>query len=143
MNTNTIDKILGEFPSFLGAYPADLHCLPVILNYPSGLVVNSDSCDSPGAHWVAIYFKNRGKCFYFDSYGLPPLLKSHRDFIYRYSKTVDYNCFTVQGPLSITCAGHSIFFLTKIFQGYTMEATMRFYSNDLEINDNMIYSLYF
>ena len=26
----------------------------------------------PGEHWIAVYFKNRGRGEYFDSYGLPP-----------------------------------------------------------------------
>ena len=143
MNTNTIEMHLKKFPEFLGAFPADIHCLPEILNYPSGLVVNSDSCEFPGAHWVSIYFKNKNTCYFFDSYGLPPILKSHRDYIYKYSKYIDYNCLSVQGPLSVTCGGHSIFFLTKIFEGYSMDSTMKFYSNDILKNDSMIYKMYF
>ena len=143
MNTNIIENYLRKFPAFLGAFPADLHCLPIILNYPSGLIVNSDSCNFPGAHWIAIYFKSSRKCYFFDSFGMPPILKSHRDYIYRYSEKMDYNSFTVQGPLSVTCGGHSIFFLTKMLEGYTMDSIMKFYSNDISKNDAMIYRMYF
>ena len=92
---------------------------------------------------MSIYFKNKNTCYFFDSYGLPPILKSYRDYIYKYSKHVNYNCFPVQGPLSVTCGGHCIYFLTKIFEGYSMDDAMKFYSNDPFKNDAIIYKMYF
>ena len=36
MNENDILNIMKEFPKipYLGTFPSDLHCLPVINNYP-------------------------------------------------------------------------------------------------------------
>ena len=56
-------------PHFGGVYPRD--------RLPSGstrrsFVVNTDTSDRPGEHWVCIHFGEDGVAEYFDSYGLPP-----------------------------------------------------------------------
>ena len=44
-----------------------------IPSYPSAYVINSETHDQPGEHWVAVYFDQHGRGEYFDSYGLPSL----------------------------------------------------------------------
>jgi len=69
MNTLEINNSLKKFKTFLGAFPKDK--LPKTRK-PCGLIINTDSSNNPGEHWVAIYTDNN--CSeYFDSFGLPPL----------------------------------------------------------------------
>ena len=41
-------------------------------SYPIAYVINSDTSDKKGEHWVVVYFDKNRRGEYFDSYGLPP-----------------------------------------------------------------------
>ena len=43
-------------------------------SYPSAYVINSDTSDKKGEHWVAVYFDKNRRGEYFDSYELPPAI---------------------------------------------------------------------
>lgn len=53
-----------------GVFPSDK--LPVVNNYPSALITNTDSHDQPGTHWIAMYFVTPDESEFFDSYRFPP-----------------------------------------------------------------------
>ena len=57
MNGNDILNIMKEFPKipYLGTFPSDLHCLPVINNYPSFFISNNDPHYKTGSHWTCFY----------------------------------------------------------------------------------------
>ena len=81
MSTIEIEKAICQDPSaeaiFIGVFAQDR--LPNIVKYPCAMVWHRDLADQPGEHWVAVYFDERGKGEYFDSYGLepPPKFKSY------------------------------------------------------------------
>jgi hypothetical protein len=89
---------------FHGVYAADT--LPKTFSKPAAFIVNTDKQDSPGQHWVAMYIDNIGNCEYFDSYGIPPYIPDHINFIRKHGKrSVVYNKSSLQGLDSSVC-GH-------------------------------------
>ena len=68
MLSNEIKKFLAKEKHFMGCYPCDkLPTFPKKL--PRSLIVNTDSVQRPGDHWVALVFTEK-ECFYFDSFGV-------------------------------------------------------------------------
>ena len=43
-------------------------------SFPYAYVINFDTSDKKGEHWVVVYFDKNRKGEYFDSYGLPPAI---------------------------------------------------------------------
>lgn len=74
-------------------------------------IVNLDSINGPGTHWVA-YCKKRDSVYYYDSFGdLPPptelinYLGSKSTIYYNYLKYQNYNSF-ICGQLCLTFLHH-------------------------------------
>ena len=72
MDSIQIEKLLWAnswtHKQFLGCFAADQ--LPAKFEkFPCCLIINLDTRNNPGSHWVAAYIKNESKCYYFDSYG--------------------------------------------------------------------------
>ena len=68
MNTREINHILktdGKTKGiFEGVYPSDrLHFTSV--PRPSAFVINLDTSDKVGSHWVAVYYDGRGNADFF------------------------------------------------------------------------------
>jgi len=83
MDSNEITREMLGYKNFIGVFPRDK--LPLKLKRPCGLVINTDSAQEPGEHWVAIYLLRNGKGEYFDPFGLPPLHKDLTKFMYKQS----------------------------------------------------------
>ena len=110
MDDFTINKILLSNKvtkdSFIGVFSSDT--LPSYAQ-TSYYVVNLDSSQQPGSHWIAIkisesIYKNE----YFDSYGLGPPTVGFKKFM-RYNCT--YNSKRLQHSLSTTCAQWCIYYI--------------------------------
>ena len=79
LTTSIINAKLRKLDCFVGTYPRDM--LPKTLHQSTAaLVINTDTSDKPGQHWVAIYISN-GHGEYFDSFGLLPLTADIYDFL--------------------------------------------------------------
>ena len=69
--------------------------------YPSGLIANRDPNNTPGQHWVAMFFPDEeDKEEFFDSYGLPPNLYTSR-----------FTKFLVSHPGDTVCGYYCMFYL--------------------------------
>jgi hypothetical protein len=100
------DPIVGSI--FRGVYPIDV--LPAISSYPSAIVVNTDKHDQPGSHWVGLYFDDKEKCEFFDSFGRAPI--GHlKDYILNNSSSFTWNNTQVQQMFTTTCGQFTIFFI--------------------------------
>ena len=93
---------------FLGVFPRD--CLPKsVPNYPCTLIINTDTKNLPGKHWVAIYISSYKEGEYFDSFGHEPP-QDIAIWLNRFSlKWKKVNVSLLQNPLSVQC-GHFVLF---------------------------------
>ncbi|KAF4522353.1 hypothetical protein B566_EDAN011073 [Ephemera danica] len=64
--------------------------LPNVFEKPAIFIVNTDKAGAPGQHWVSIYISKKGHCEYFDSFGMPPYIPAHVDFINRHKVPKPY-----------------------------------------------------
>lgn len=77
--------------------------LPMKLNRNESAIVNLDSSDGPGTHWVA-YKKRNNLVTYFDSYGTLPPPKELVTY-FNNSSLIQYNYNRYQPYNSVKC-GH-------------------------------------
>lgn len=98
---DVVEQYEHKYPEFLflGAVPADFEDIPVLgisnLNFDElkkqnktkiGMVINLDTSDKSGSHWVALYTDlDKNQIYYFDSVGKKPY-KLTRKFINRILK---------------------------------------------------------
>ena len=136
MDTLEIEQVLSYDahvkPQWGGVF-ANNH-LPLDVNYPSALVVNTDPCTEPGEHWVAIYFTPDVQGEYFDSYGLPPTSKVKR-FLGKKAWHVIYNGVQLQGLVSSTCGHYCLFYLLHRCRNYSMADIVNMFGSDTAQND--------
>ena len=64
---------------FKGVFAADN--LPKYFTRPAAFVVNTDKHNLPGSHWIAMFIDQKNTCFFFDSFGMPPTVEDHVNFI--------------------------------------------------------------
>lgn len=106
-----IVKYTRDIPYFRGVYMRDT--LPKKPRRIECAILNLDTSDNPGTHWVA-YVKLNNYCEYFDSFGnlRPPLELTHYlngfSIIYNYDKFQSYN--------SVNCGHLCIKFLRKFWK---------------------------
>jgi len=92
LNTNNIDQVMAQYETkypdykFLGAVPIDFDELEDYgirnLNFKKmmdggksklGIIFNTDPHYKSGQHWIGMFADlQKGVCYFFDSYGLPP-----------------------------------------------------------------------
>jgi hypothetical protein len=96
---------LRNVPSFLGVYPSDL-LPPHAITRPGTVTINAGPQTRSGSHWFAIRLEPiSSNAFYFESYGLPPLVPAFQSFLRRTSSVWEYNKTQLQGLTSTVC-GH-------------------------------------
>lgn len=74
-------------------------------------VINLDSSENPGTHWVA-YAKYRNYIEYFDSYGN---LRPPTEFIEYIGPNIHYNCNNIQRNHPYNCGHLCIQFLKRFW----------------------------
>jgi hypothetical protein len=118
MDTAQILCTLKDVPSFLGVYPSDI--LPPSITRPTTLIVNTDPHTASGTHWLAIHLQPRSYSgYFFDSYGLPPLIPSILTFLRRTCSVWEYNTTQLQGWTSTVCGEYCCLFALFIHRGYS------------------------
>lgn len=106
------DKILNKMKTrkifhFIGCYPVDR--LPTVISLPCSLIINLDTSDLPGSHWVAVYINKSRHAFYFDSYGSPPTVQITKWL--KQFKSFSYNKKCFQSIFSKNCGFYCIYFI--------------------------------
>lgn len=94
---------------FLGVFPLDK--IPYI-DVNKALIVNTQSCNLKGEHWLAVYVKPE-KIYAFDPMGFyyPPLLISKLQSLLM---PIEYNKIRYQSPLTKTCGQHCLAWLKSM-----------------------------
>lgn len=126
---------------YVGTYAADT--LPYYISQrPALLVVNNQKISQPGEHWVAIFLNHRSAC-YFDSYGRPPSVSHHIQFLKRNCLTWTYNGRVLQSIGSSVCGKYSVSFLFFAAHHVTMEDFVKtFFTSDTVKNDRVVQNIY-
>ena len=93
---------------FRGVYAADE--LKKIKVVPGIYIINCDTSNLPGSHWICIYFSPMMQGYYFDSYGIPPYIPQHKYFLIKNSKHCwKYNKVELQSLDSSVCGRFASF----------------------------------
>ena len=113
-----------------------------VTQYPSAFIVNTDSCDEPGTHWVAFYFESENKAQFFDSYGSPPALLSKNFPMFLKNNCWDnitYNQKCLQGLDSKVCGEYCMHYILQRCRGFSSEHVIncQFTENSV-INDHLV-----
>lgn len=119
-------------PHFLGVFPAD--GLPSCLPDTCYFILNTDTSDKPGQHWVA-GARIKGVSYYFDSYGITP--SDWNEFwrplnrFKRSAKDLQQDTSTIRGDACLN-------FLKHMASGRSYESFIaQFDENDDRGNDRM------
>ncbi len=101
MNSSEIEEYCKNVQSFSGVFAVDHPHLKGNMKENESCVINLDTMDSQGTHWVCIV--NRGiDCCYFDSFGIIPDKRVIK-YMETSRKNVLYNTAQLQDIKSITC----------------------------------------
>lgn len=139
-STQIADILLSDKwtePIFQGVYAANT--LPRHVQLPALLVVNTDTSEREGTHWVAMYISAFGRGEFFDSFGFPPIIPQHRHFMDNNCSSWTYNTVQLQGIDSSVCGEYCVLFLTHRARGLSMEEFLWFFSvGDESVNDLLV-----
>ena len=93
--------------NFKGVYPIDL--IPENLDYPSLIVVNLDSSEKKGSHWVVLHYISNHIVEHFDSIGRKP--EEHIiSILFKKILTYKYNHKRLQSLYTNTCGLFCLFY---------------------------------
>lgn len=104
---------------FVGVFSADR--LPPIRE-ETALIVNTDTHDEEGSHWLALYVQNKDTLEFFDSFGLPPSV--YKPFISRYASqfsNLKYNEIPFQSLTSNVCGQYCTYYILQRCKETSME----------------------
>ena len=139
-----------QIESCLKGYPATVCCadeLPLHVGVrPHTFIVNTDTSDCGGSHWVAFHFPLVGRTEFFDSLGNAPEAY-HRHFadvliVNRppYSQWQYYYCWSqIQPDYTDTCGLYCLYYFKRRHQGMKLpDIVKEFSAVDLNGNEDKI-----
>lgn len=117
----------------VGVYSAEN--LPAKINRPAAIIVHSENSNKDIGHWLAIYLTKK-TAFYFDSYGLPPFVENHINFMKRNANKIHFNRQCYQAPASTVCGGYCLVFLANKLR--VLKKHVKLIPGETQQNDNTI-----
>lgn len=105
----------------------------------TGFVINTDSAQEPGEHWVAIYLDGNRCVEYFDPFGLAPLHPDFISFISNQCSSWYYSSFTIQDFDSSKCGEYWVNYLRSRFNNIDFFTFLNSYSSNTSLNDNILF----
>ena len=116
-----------ELECYIKDLPATVCCddqLPArVQNRAQSFVVNTDSCDREGAHWVAFHFPIEGPAEFFDSFGRAPETYHPwiRSMLIANGPQYKFNTVRVQPEDGDTCGLYCVHFIKYRYRNFTVE----------------------
>ena len=112
-----LEKAAKDIPFWRGIFSRDK--LPDAPNERECGILNLDSSNGKGTHWVA-WHKNKNTKYYFDSYGIQPPTE-----IINYLKSpIHYNSSLLQDPNTHICGHLCIYVLKQLSQNRDLLPTV-------------------
>lgn len=102
---------------------------------PTAFVFNTDNHKKCGTHWVAAYVNESSRGWYFDSFGLPPIIPHHIKRIRKNCKNFRWNSIQLQSENSDVCGHFCIMFLYYMSANLGIGKFLQNFSDDLKAND--------
>ena len=121
---------------WIGVFPADQ--IPKVWTKPTAFIFKTDGHKKSGAHWVSIYVDQSGSCFYFDSFGSPPLVPNHINRIRKNCTRLRWNVKQLQSATSDVCGQYCLMFLHYMSSGFGISKFLQNFSSDLKTNDFIV-----
>lgn len=93
--------------------------------FGTSMIINFDTSDKSGSHWVALFLSSKfKKAYYFDPFGLPPL-PSVVNFVGKIP--LEYNKKQIQDIEDVICGELSISFIKLMNKGYTFNEVIKMF----------------
>lgn len=140
MYSGEINVLLKNIPGLVGVFPRDK--IPRPKKLPAFYVVNYDSDDEPGEHWIAILISGADEGEYFDSFGLPPLHPALRKFMQTNCKSWTYSIKDIQHAHSIKCGSFCVTFVRERSHGTSYRDFLALFERASLLNDNRLENVF-
>ena len=136
MNALQIERLLENEKIFKKICAFDQLEKPV---FPSAYVINSNPSNEPREHWIAVYFDQRCRGEYFDSYGLAPAFVGLESYMDTYSLSGwIYNRKTLQALFSNVCGHYCVFYILFRWRSVPLHTIVSDFTSNLTENDRSI-----
>ena len=124
--------------SFWGVSPP-ISCQPIARSNGGTVIINADPHSESGSHRLAVHFIHKSSsAYYFDSYGLLPLVPDIQNFK-RCNRTVwDYNGRQLQGLTSNVCCKYCCLFALYTDMGNTPNQFVGLFEDGAAVADRQI-----
>lgn len=114
--------------AFLGVFP--INRLPErITQYPAIMIVNTQSHNLPGEHWLSVYISKERYGEVFDSLGLPLSNRLSR-WLNKFTKKWRTSRRVYQNPLSDKCGAYALYYVFNRIQNHKLHLTTSPIVND-------------
>ena len=140
MDTLLLDEKLSKFKAcFIGTFARDKLPKIKITIRPSFLIMNTDTSENPGEHWVAILIGNDiGE--YFDSFGITPNYSEIFEFFQiNEIKNIIYNPYQLQSIITSTCGAYCVLYIKLRCMGASFCDFINMFTDDKIQNDLKAY----
>lgn len=128
--------------SFQGVYSRN-NLPSTSVPYPSIFIVNTDSVNGPGEHWVAIVLESKSSGIFFDSFGKSPIYYGQELAAFMNNNVIAYKHFTntVQSSTSSRCGLFVLTFLIlNVCFRCNLNCILDFFDSDVYINDRIVFN---
>ena len=104
---------------------------------PHTLIINTDSSNLPGKHWIAIYLTTSGQGEVMDSYGILPPTTVQR-WLNEHTQNWISNPYLIRPPESDSCGQFCAYYLIRRSQSDSMCSVLADFTSDLYRNERLV-----
>ena len=143
MNTIQIDEIFKKHSYTKRVYKGTraFNELPKRIIRPSAFIINTETRDKQGEHWLAIFYNTNGSVEFFDSFGLGPTFYGLDEFLIKSSKKCFYNTIALQSLNSVFCGYYCVLFILFKCKKKSFLNFLKHFDENTFINDKNIKNL--
>ena len=142
INSSTIDYFVGSLANFLGVFAQDQLFSLSVKSFPVFLIVNFDSSDGDGTHWIALRLSKRA-IEIFDPLGFnisrwPNVPHYLLDFLHTFSTHRHIFISPELQPTDSTLCGFYCIFFVIFRQTHSFFSCTNYFSATLTHNDKLL-----